>query len=112
MAHNTSDLGSWIIEPPWRRSIYLDQRSINARRILSDLPAVTFVDHPERADLVWVRKGFMSLLPHLKTHQLLNHFADESAMINKARLTGYLGALSPASRADFYPERTASSASM
>lgn len=91
--------GSWIIEQPWRTA-FVDPISINARRILSDISGLKLVDHPDRAELVWVRKGFARLLPHLESHQLLNHFRDESAMINKGRLTGALSSTRP----EFYPE--------
>ena len=42
---------------------------------------------PDLAEMLWIRKGYTSLFPSLKKHQLLNHFPNESALINKGYLT-------------------------
>ena len=92
-----------------RPTIFCDDLSVNARAILSDLDA-DFSTRPDRADLIWMRKGYKPMQPRLRRHQLLNHIPDESAMVNKGRLTEHLKAFdgtqtdgSPALR-DFCPE--------
>jgi hypothetical protein len=92
-------LAGWIIEHPWH-TVYVDRRSSNARRVFADLPDFRFTDQPERADLLWIRKGYTDLFPVLADGQLLNHFVDEGCMINKARLTTALAR----EDAPFYPE--------
>ena len=90
-------------------TIYCDPLSNNARAILSDLN-VTFTHQLERADLIWMRKGYVAKYRALDTHQLLNHIPGERAMTNKGHLTWNLkkyankqppDALSPK---NFYPE--------
>lgn len=83
-----------------RPTIYIDQRSSNARHILSGLD-VYLIDDPYQADLLWLRGGVEAAYPVLKRGQLINHFPGESAMINKGKLTGHLNAHE---NIDFYPE--------
>jgi len=90
----------WTIKMPARPSFCLDRRSKNARRILSSLDA-DFVEDPRRANLLWLRRGVMEILPILAKGQLINHFAEEGAMINKGRLTANINAVGGR---DFYPE--------
>ena len=69
--------------------IHLDRRSSNVRRILSKLD-VDLVDDAEGADLLWLRRGSQKFQFRLKEHQLLNHFPEESAIVDKGDLTTYL----------------------
>ena len=93
-------MGRWIIEMPSRPSFYLDRKSTNARRILSTLDA-NLIEDPRRAHLLWLRRGVREALPALTRGQLINHFAEEGAMINKGRLTANLNA---SASTDFYPQ--------
>ncbi len=86
-------------------AVFLDRRSVNASRILRDLPSLRFVDRPAEADLIWVRREFTGLLPQLREDQLLNHFAQEGALINKGRLAAHLAEAREAGHPiDFHPE--------
>ena len=96
----TRFIGQWIVEMKSRPSVFVDHRSINARRIIESLD-VDLVDRPGDADLLWIRRGVHKHLPNLRRGQLFNHFINESAMINKGHLTAHLNA---AGRPDFYPE--------
>lgn len=93
-------IGKWIIDLPRRPAFYLDRRSTNARRIFSGLD-IDIVDDPARANLLWLRRGVEEALPRLRQDQLINHFCQEGAMINKGRLSQNLRA---AGDIDFYPE--------
>lgn len=92
-------------DPRGSRGVFLDRRSVNASRILRGVPSIRLVRLPVEADLVWVRRGFETLLPQLREDQMLNHFAQEGAMINKGRLAGHLARSRIAGDpVDFYPE--------
>lgn len=43
--------------------------------------------NPDLAEMLWIRKGYTSRFSSLRPHQLLNHFPNESALINKGFLT-------------------------
>ncbi len=93
-------IGNWIIDMPRRPAFFLDRRSTNARRIFSELD-IDLVNDPGRANLVWLRRGVEQALPRLREDQLINHFYQEGAMINKGRLSENLNAVGDI---DFYPE--------
>ena len=92
-----------------RPTIFCDDLSVNARAILSDLDA-DFSTRPDRADLIWMRKGYRPMQRRLRRCQLLNHIPDEGAMVNKGRLTAHLKAFDrrrtdgDLAVRDFYPE--------
>ena len=44
-------------------------------------------DDPSEAALLWIRKGFLNYIPKLGENQLINHFPNESTIINKGYLT-------------------------
>lgn len=96
---NDEIMGRWIVELKAGPQFYLDRRSTNARRILSAFDADLVAD-PAQADLLWLRRGVGKMLPQLEPGQLINHFANEGAMINKGRLTGNLNRIGAP---DFYP---------
>lgn len=90
-----------------RPRFYLDDASINAAEILSDLP-IDFVDVAEEANLVWVRVDPDNWYNDLAPAQALNHIPCEAAMVRKAELARHLhryGASQPPGRfshADFF----------
>ncbi len=104
----TGGLGGWIIERSCGPPVYVDPISSNARRILANAQ-VRLVDEPAQADLLWMRRGYANAFPYLRPGQLINHFPNEGAMINKARLTEHLVAYDEregagATSRDFYPK--------
>ena len=60
--------------------------------------------------MLWIRKGYEKVMGHLEPYQLINHFPNESALINKGYLTTILKKYEAnrldrsISMHDFYPE--------
>ncbi|MCH9743374.1 MAG: tubulin--tyrosine ligase family protein [Gammaproteobacteria bacterium] len=69
--------------------VYCDKRSNNARSMMQKME-LTWVDTPEQADLIWMRKGYRPWYQRLKSHQLINHVPNEKVMTNKGHLTRHL----------------------
>lgn len=90
-------------------SIYCDSGSGNAISVFRNMP-VSFVDHPARADLLWMRRGYTNFFKRVSKYQLLNHIPGEKHMVNKGFLTQALQAFSASqteftfSLEDFYQE--------
>jgi len=106
--NETGSLGEGIIERPGGPTVYADPISDNARLILENAQ-VRLVDTPEQADLLWMRNEYTEAFDNLQPGQLINHFPNEGAMINKARLTEHLVAYdrregAGATSRNFYPE--------
>lgn len=76
----------WPERPP---RVYVDEASLNATRILSDLP-IDFVDESTDADLVWVRRHVEEWLDALAPGQAFNHIPNEPAIVHKANLARHL----------------------
>lgn len=72
-----------------RPRFYLDDASINAAEILSDLP-IDFVDSAAEADLIWVRVNPREWYDDLGPGQALNHIPREGAMVRKVDLARHL----------------------
>jgi len=87
--------------------IYIDPASVNAARILSELP-VEAADSAPEADLLWIRKNPQEWYDKLGPFQAINHIPLERSMIRKGDLAHILhrhGASQPQaafSHADFF----------
>ena len=87
--------------------IYIDPASVNAARILSELP-VEAADSAPEADLLWIRKNPGAWYDKLGPFQAINHIPLERSMIRKGDLAHILhrhGASQPQaafSHADFF----------
>ena len=66
--------------------IYLDSSSKAARKAMLLQGHAVTSDHREAA-VLWLRKNYKRKINHLAPHQLINHFQNESAIINKGYLT-------------------------
>ncbi len=73
----------FLARPEW---IYFDQRSKSARAAF-DLEGLSAVEQPDRAAMLWMRKGYRQMMDALQPHQLINHIPNERCIINKVRLT-------------------------
>ena len=65
--------------------VFCDKSSTNFKRILKEYQFELTVEKNE-AQLLWLRKSFKSHFKKLLPHQLINHFPNQSIMINKGRL--------------------------
>jgi hypothetical protein len=65
--------------------VFCDKSSTNFKRILKEYQFELTVEKSE-AQLLWLRKSFKRHLKKLLPHQLINHFPNQSIMINKGRL--------------------------
>jgi len=69
-----------------------------------------FVETPNEADLIWMRRRYRGVQEILRKDQLFNHIPREGAMTDKGELTGHLKAFDrrqatyDLSLDDFYPE--------
>jgi hypothetical protein len=70
-------------------AIYCDPASNNARAALSE-ETFRFVENPEDADLLWMRKGYREWFDRLKPFQVLNHLPQEHEITDKGRLAEHL----------------------
>jgi len=89
-------------------SIFFDQHSQNARRILLELD-ITLAHSPSEADMLWIRKNYRSYYPTLTQTQLINHIPHEAELTDKGKLALNLHRYSKnknnrCNLADFYPE--------
>ncbi|XXX77711.1 hypothetical protein WMF30_02900 [Sorangium sp. So ce134] len=67
-------------------TIYCDRSSENARAsFIQNGHVVT--DGSDRADLLWIRKGYQPYFRALREDQLINHIPSERHMINKGLMT-------------------------
>ncbi|MFK5922231.1 MAG: hypothetical protein QM496_08630 [Verrucomicrobiota bacterium] len=89
--------------------IYCDRKAECAAKAfkLQELP----LNHDaNKAEMLWIRKGYRALMPLLAPNQLINHFPNEGAVINKGYLTQTLKAYQElgedkeVSIDDLYPE--------
>ncbi|MCP4981793.1 MAG: tubulin--tyrosine ligase family protein [Gammaproteobacteria bacterium] len=92
--------GQREVDLKYRPAFFVDYLSQNARQIFAAFD-MDLVNHPSRANLVWLRRGLAEILPTLTRGQLINHFIHEGAMINKGRLTANLNTRRGI---DFYPD--------
>jgi len=69
--------------------IYCDPASVNAARILSELP-VEAVDSAAEADLLWMRRNYREWYDKLGPFQAINHIPLERSMIRKGDLAHIL----------------------
>jgi hypothetical protein len=83
------DIFNFALKP--KPSIYCDLKSTSARKAF-ELENVALQEEQEGAAILWIRKGFMKLMPQLEANQHINHFPGESALINKGYLTQVLNA--------------------
>ncbi len=89
--------------------IFCDRRAECAAKAFK-MQELTLHHDPKVAEILWIRKGYNKLIGHLLPHQLLNHFPNESAVINKGYLTQTLKAYdekvkdSDVKLNDLYPE--------
>jgi len=77
-------LFSSLLRP--KRRIFIDSSSSRAREAFH-LEGHALTENGPEAELIWMRKGYTKLFPHLRPFQLINHFPGESALINKGDLT-------------------------
>ena len=77
--------------PAARPRLYVDRVSVWAGEILSRL-GLERVDSPDRADLLWIRRGYRHWYLKLREHQALNHIPFEGALTRKGALTANLHA--------------------
>jgi len=66
--------------------IYFDRSSKAANKAMQ-LEGHTETPDDRDAALLWLRKNYKRKINHLAPHQLINHFQNESAIINKGYLT-------------------------
>ena len=66
--------------------IYFDRSSKAANKAMQ-LEGHTETSDERDAALLWLRKNYKRKINHLAPHQLINHFQNESAIINKGYLT-------------------------
>ncbi len=89
--------------------IFCDAKSTSAIQAFN-LQNHRLYSNQDEAEILWMRKGFNEAMSTLKPHQLINHFPNESALINKGYLTQELAAYEEQSLSntvslhDFYPE--------
>lgn len=89
--------------------MYCDKASSSAIRAF-ELEGFNIHTDPELAEMLWIRKGYTSLYPSLRPYQLLNHFPNESVLINKGLLTRLINEYdrkhpeSEVRAREFYPE--------
>lgn len=89
--------------------IYCDRKAECAAKAFK-LQDLVLNHEAHNAEMLWIRKGYKKLLPLLNPHQLLNHFPNEQAVINKGFLTQVLKAYdekvtdSDVRLSDLYPE--------
>ena len=89
--------------------VFCCRQSRNAARAFKQY-GFSITPSPYEADLLWIRKGYQSLFYELQPFQALNHFVNESILINKGNLTATLKKYEAnrldrsLSMHDFYPE--------
>jgi hypothetical protein len=69
-----------------KRRIFCDPSSSSAARAFR-LESQKLISDPHEAEILWMRKGYTKRYPALQPGQLINHFPNESAIINKGLLT-------------------------
>lgn len=74
-----------------RPRLYVDRVSSAAGEILSGL-GLDKADTPQRADLIWMRRGYRDWYPRLRADQAINHIPGEGVLTRKADLTAILHA--------------------
>ena len=93
----------------FRKTIFCDPHSPNAKEILTELGFPIAAD-PAGADLFWMRRVGEAFHQSLRECQLLNHLPNERALVNKGDLAHYLKIfdrtrpIGDLALSEFYPE--------
>ena len=94
---------------PLATTLYCDPASPNAK-IVFEAMQMQFATTPQKASILWMRRGYTQALQTLARHQTINHLPNERALIDKSNLARGLQSL-PESLAgadlplaDFFPQ--------
>lgn len=66
--------------------MFCDSFSTSAREAFR-IEGQEFTDDESEAEMIWLRKGHTKRFPHLQPSQLINHFPNQTCLVNKAGLT-------------------------